>query len=191
VRREPRCVCGSFAVPRGRQNRAAVVDEERIGVRACSHAREFAYARSALMTHPQNAWFVLTRWTVASVAATLVGLGCSGASGGGDTDSGTGGPGADAGMSSSGRGSGTGREGSRDSGARTSGSGSGTGTGGSVCQRAATMLTSCGLSTGGIAADCDAQNTCYAKCMLAATCGELQGSLTATNTYTACLSGCP
>lgn len=79
---------------------------------------------------------------------------------------------------------------SRDGG--SSGAGTDASSGGSqnICQQAATKLTGCGLLTGGIENDCNTRNACYAACMVAATCPELQGPTTDDNTYTQCLSGC-
>lgn len=79
---------------------------------------------------------------------------------------------------------------SRDGGASGAGIDASSGGSGNICQQAATKLTSCGLSTGGIENDCNTRNACYAACMVAATCPELQGSLTDDNSYTQCLSGC-
>lgn len=96
-----------------------------------------------------------------------------GAAGSGGSRGGSGGAGGSSGLSGSGGSAGTG--------------------GGSIgmsCQQAATKLTSCGLSTGGIESNCGARNACYAACMLAATCAELQGPTTAANQYTTCLSAC-
>jgi hypothetical protein len=127
-----------------------------------------------------------------TLALTAV-LGCL-ACGGGGTSGGTSPGQSQAATTSSTRTSSTGSSGA-STGSSSSGGGGGstlgTGSSGSLCDQAATKLTSCGLSTGGIASDCDAQNMCYASCMLAATCAELQGPTTAQNSYTTCLSGCP
>lgn len=79
---------------------------------------------------------------------------------------------------------------SRDGGGSGGGTDASSGASGTICQQAATKLTGCGLSTGGIENNCDTQNACYATCMVAATCAELQGPTTDNNSYTQCLSGC-
>ena len=79
---------------------------------------------------------------------------------------------------------------SRDGGASGGGTDASSGASGTICQQAANKLTGCGLSTGGIESNCDTQNACYATCMVAATCAELQGPITDDNSYTQCLSGC-
>ena len=122
------------------------------------------------------------RSVLVAAALTLMSLlacGSESSGGGSAGDAGATAAGSDAGTSS--------RDGGSSGGGGDASSGSGSG---NVCQQAATKLTGCGLSTGGIENDCNSRNACYAACMNAASCAELQGPITDDNAYTRCLSGC-